>query len=112
MKDVGTENFFWSVSLFDPGIFMIAFVFDMEAMISKCHVIQLLIQSSLIELLRYASYLCVFSGSVWFASEMKAVSDDCERFISFPPGHIYSSKSGMLFSNTAEFVNSTFSALE
>ncbi|KAL8167441.1 hypothetical protein V2J09_008940 [Rumex salicifolius] len=35
-------------------------------------------------------------GSVWFASEMKALSDDCERFISFPPGHIYSSKSGGL----------------
>ncbi|PSS36697.1 Asparagine synthetase [Actinidia chinensis var. chinensis] len=31
-------------------------------------------------------------GSVWFASEMKALSDDCERFMSFPPGHIYSSK--------------------
>ncbi|THF95122.1 hypothetical protein TEA_016988 [Camellia sinensis var. sinensis] len=35
-------------------------------------------------------------GSVWFASEMKALSDDCERFMSFPPGHIYSSKSGGL----------------
>lgn len=35
-------------------------------------------------------------GSVWFASEMKALSDDCERFIPFPPGHIYSSKSGGL----------------
>ncbi|XP_020704075.2 asparagine synthetase [glutamine-hydrolyzing] 2 [Dendrobium catenatum] len=35
-------------------------------------------------------------GSVWFASEMKALSDDCERFISFPPGHIYSSKKGGL----------------
>ncbi|KAI4317262.1 hypothetical protein L6164_025148 [Bauhinia variegata] len=33
-------------------------------------------------------------GSIWFASEMKALSDDCERFISFPPGHIYSSKLG------------------
>ncbi|CAN1121742.1 Asparagine synthetase [glutamine-hydrolyzing] 3 [Linum perenne] len=31
-------------------------------------------------------------GSVWFASEMKALSDDCERFVSFLPGHIYSSK--------------------
>uniref|UniRef100_A0A0D9WP35 Asparagine synthetase [glutamine-hydrolyzing] n=1 Tax=Leersia perrieri TaxID=77586 RepID=A0A0D9WP35_9ORYZ len=31
-------------------------------------------------------------GSVWFSSEMKALSDDCERFISFPPGHLYSSK--------------------
>ncbi|BBH05710.1 asparagine synthetase 2, partial [Prunus dulcis] len=27
-------------------------------------------------------------GSIWFASEMKALSDDCERFISFPPGHV------------------------
>ncbi|ONK80894.1 uncharacterized protein A4U43_C01F22930 [Asparagus officinalis] len=35
-------------------------------------------------------------GSIWFASEMKALSDDCERFISFPPGHIYSSKTGGL----------------
>lgn len=35
-----------------------------------------------------------FSGSVWFASEMKALSDDCERFMSFLPGHIYSSKQG------------------
>ncbi|XP_043719335.1 asparagine synthetase [glutamine-hydrolyzing] 2-like [Telopea speciosissima] len=35
-------------------------------------------------------------GSIWFASEMKALSDDCERFISFLPGHIYSSKSGAL----------------
>ncbi|KAM0831128.1 hypothetical protein ACQ4PT_065752 [Festuca glaucescens] len=35
-------------------------------------------------------------GSVWFSSEMKALSDDCERFISFPPGHLYSSKTGSL----------------
>uniref|UniRef100_K3Y2J1 Asparagine synthetase [glutamine-hydrolyzing] n=1 Tax=Setaria italica TaxID=4555 RepID=K3Y2J1_SETIT len=27
-------------------------------------------------------------GSVWFSSEMKALSDDCERFITFPPGHL------------------------
>jgi asparagine synthase (glutamine-hydrolysing) len=33
-------------------------------------------------------------GSVWFASEMKALKDDCERFEEFPPGHIYSSKQG------------------
>ncbi|KAK2980258.1 hypothetical protein RJ640_008926 [Escallonia rubra] len=36
-------------------------------------------------------------GSVWFASEMKALSDDCERFMTFLPGHIYSSKKGMDF---------------
>lgn len=35
------------------------------------------------------------AGSIWFASEMKAISDDCERFMSFLPGHIYSSKLGM-----------------
>ncbi|XP_006655987.2 asparagine synthetase [glutamine-hydrolyzing] 2 [Oryza brachyantha] len=35
-------------------------------------------------------------GSVWFSSEMKALSDDCERFITFPPGHLYSSKTGSL----------------
>ena len=27
---------------------------------------------------------------------MKALKDDCERFEVFPPGHIYSSKAGML----------------
>lgn len=37
-----------------------------------------------------------FAGSVWFASEMKALSDDCERFVSFLPGHIYSSKKGIV----------------
>jgi asparagine synthase (glutamine-hydrolysing) len=35
-------------------------------------------------------------GGVYFASEMKALKDDCERFEVFPPGHIYSSKSGGL----------------
>ncbi|RLN13644.1 asparagine synthetase [Panicum miliaceum] len=35
-------------------------------------------------------------GSVWFSSEMKALSDDCERFVTFPPGHLYSSKTGAL----------------
>ena len=31
-------------------------------------------------------------GSVWFASEMKALKDECERFEVFKPGHIFSSK--------------------
>jgi asparagine synthase (glutamine-hydrolysing) len=35
-------------------------------------------------------------GGVYFASEMKALKDDCERFEVFPPGHLYSSKSGGL----------------
>jgi len=35
-------------------------------------------------------------GSVWFASEMKSLKDDCEQFETFPPGHVYSSKQGGL----------------
>jgi len=31
-------------------------------------------------------------GSVWFASECKALKDDCEKFQAFPPGYYYSSK--------------------
>ncbi|KAK7289835.1 hypothetical protein RIF29_03804 [Crotalaria pallida] len=31
-------------------------------------------------------------GSVWIASELKGLNDDCEHFESFPPGHLYSSK--------------------
>ncbi|MBA0615314.1 hypothetical protein Godav_015468, partial [Gossypium davidsonii] len=33
-------------------------------------------------------------GSVWISSELKGLNDDCEHFESFPPGHLYSSKSG------------------
>ena len=31
-------------------------------------------------------------GSVWFASEMKALAPETARFELFPPGHFYSSK--------------------
>ncbi|KAJ3190394.1 asparagine synthetase [Gaertneriomyces sp. JEL0708] len=31
-------------------------------------------------------------NSVWFASEMKALQEDCDRIIAFPPGHYYDSK--------------------
>jgi len=31
-------------------------------------------------------------GSIWFASELKAIHDQCERFECFPPGHYYSSR--------------------
>ncbi|KAJ3369287.1 asparagine synthetase [Allomyces arbusculus] len=30
-------------------------------------------------------------GSVWIASEMKSLNEDCDRIIAFPPGHVYSS---------------------
>ncbi|VVB00958.1 unnamed protein product [Arabis nemorensis] len=33
-------------------------------------------------------------GSVWVSSEMKGLHEDCEHFEAFPPGHLYSSKSG------------------
>ncbi|CAJ2640311.1 unnamed protein product [Trifolium pratense] len=31
-------------------------------------------------------------GSVWIASELKGLHDECEHFEVFPPGHLYSSK--------------------
>ncbi|PFH32730.1 putative asparagine synthetase [Besnoitia besnoiti] len=31
-------------------------------------------------------------GSMWFASELKALTRDCEQVTVFPPGHFYSSK--------------------
>ena len=31
-------------------------------------------------------------GSIWFASEMKVLKDECERFELFPPGHYYDSE--------------------
>ncbi|KAK4407775.1 Asparagine synthetase [glutamine-hydrolyzing] [Sesamum angolense] len=34
--------------------------------------------------------------SVWISSELKGLHDECEHFESFPPGHLYSSKSGCL----------------
>jgi asparagine synthase (glutamine-hydrolysing) len=35
-------------------------------------------------------------GSIWFASELKALKDACKEFHEFPPGHLYSDKSGGL----------------
>ena len=31
---------------------------------------------------------------VYFASELKALVDDCDEIISFPPGHVYDSRTG------------------
>ncbi|KAF5744493.1 asparagine synthetase [Tripterygium wilfordii] len=33
-------------------------------------------------------------GSIWISSELKGLHDDCEHFECFPPGHLYSSKTG------------------
>ncbi|XP_057772488.1 asparagine synthetase [glutamine-hydrolyzing] [Salvia miltiorrhiza] len=35
-------------------------------------------------------------GSIWISSELKGLHDECEHFEAFPPGHLYSSKSGGL----------------
>jgi len=31
---------------------------------------------------------------VYFASELKALSEECDKLISFPPGHVYDSQTG------------------
>ncbi|KAJ7172537.1 hypothetical protein C8R46DRAFT_1086322 [Mycena filopes] len=33
-------------------------------------------------------------GAVFFASELKAITDECDKIISFPPGHVYDSRDG------------------
>lgn len=33
-------------------------------------------------------------GSIWFASELKAIHTECEIFEEFPPGHYWYSKYG------------------
>lgn len=35
-------------------------------------------------------------GSLWFASEMKAIQDKCEALSVFPPGHVFRSREGEL----------------
>lgn len=30
-------------------------------------------------------------GTVYFASELKSLNEECDKIISFPPGHIYNS---------------------
>ncbi|ORZ34052.1 hypothetical protein BCR44DRAFT_1486191 [Catenaria anguillulae PL171] len=43
-------------------------------------------------------------GSVWISSEMKALNEDCDRIIAFPPGHVYTSDSG----KTVRYYNPTW----
>eukprot|EP00906_Rhabdomonas_costata_P008040 RCo011476 len=35
-------------------------------------------------------------GSVWFASELKALQNHCEQFENFPPGHVYRSRTASM----------------
>ncbi|EJU05433.1 asparagine synthase [Dacryopinax primogenitus] len=43
-------------------------------------------------------------GVVFFASELKALADDCDKIISFPPGHVYDSATG----KTERYFNPTW----
>jgi asparagine synthase (glutamine-hydrolysing) len=40
----------------------------------------------------YQGWNSKIPGTVYFASELKALVDDCDKIISFPPGHVYDSK--------------------
>ncbi|MDT0642407.1 asparagine synthase B [Zunongwangia sp. F363] len=35
-------------------------------------------------------------GAIWFASEMKALADQCTSFAAFPPGHYYTPETGFV----------------
>lgn len=36
------------------------------------------------------------NGTMWFASELKAIKDACSRFYTFPPGHFYTPEAGFV----------------
>ncbi|KAJ7097983.1 asparagine synthase-domain-containing protein [Mycena belliarum] len=42
----------------------------------------------------YQGWSSKHPGTVYFASELKALIDECDKIISFPPGHVYDSKDG------------------
>lgn len=33
-------------------------------------------------------------GTVYFASELKSLNEDCDKILAFPPGHVYDSETG------------------
>lgn len=39
----------------------------------------------------YQGWSSKHPGATWFASELKALVDECDHIISFPPGHVYDS---------------------
>lgn len=42
----------------------------------------------------YQGWKSADPDTVYFASELKALHDECDQIISFPPGHYYDSKTG------------------
>ncbi|KJE91559.1 asparagine synthetase, variant [Capsaspora owczarzaki ATCC 30864] len=46
-------------------------------------------------------------GSLWYASEAKSLKDNCSRIEVFPPGHLFSSKTGLVRYYQPEWMTST-----
>jgi asparagine synthase (glutamine-hydrolysing) len=44
----------------------------------------------------YQGWSSRLPGAVFFASELKCLVNDCDKIISFPPGHVYDSRDGSL----------------
>jgi asparagine synthase (glutamine-hydrolysing) len=40
----------------------------------------------------YQGWNSKIPGAVYFASELKSLTDDCDKIVSFPPGHVYDSR--------------------
>ncbi|CAG8440077.1 7207_t:CDS:2 [Ambispora gerdemannii] len=52
----------------------------------------------------YQGWSSSLPGTVYFASELKALNEDCDKIIAFPPGHIYDSETG----ETTRYYNPTW----
>jgi len=52
----------------------------------------------------YQGWNAKIPGAVYFSSELKALSDECDTIISFPPGHVYDSKDN----STKRYYNPTW----
>ncbi len=44
----------------------------------------------------YYGYSSQYPDTIYFASEMKSLNEDCDRIMSFPPGNIYDSATGKI----------------
>ena len=52
----------------------------------------------------YQGWSSSHPGAVYFASELKALVDECDKIISFPPGHVYDSRDN----STTRYFNPTW----
>lgn len=42
----------------------------------------------------YYGWSSKMPGTVYFASELKSLNEDCDKILAFPPGHVYDSDTG------------------